>query len=127
MRLDLINYVARGSPPLHPEAIRGYRPIDEAASAAVRGPADLISRFHDVLDDGHTIKVVRALLIAQELARKYADRNWIAIKSDDEWTRVHLMLMDSAGGQDPRWIYNSGFEEAWESMPKAKAIVQSKW
>lgn len=117
MRLDVIQYIARGCPPLHPEILKIYVPKDKII---VFKPAELLPRFHALSDDGHIIKVVRALLIAQEISAKYAHSSWIQVKKDDEWFRMHCLLLDGVEGQDTTWVRSSGFPEAWENVPKAK-------
>lgn len=111
MRLDLVQYIARGVPTLHPDVLHTYRapPGDQ--------PGDLLPRFHVIEDDGHTIKVVRALLIAQEETRRYATRPWVRIREED-WVRVHYLLLRSVEGQTMRWVRSAGFDEAWVEVPK---------
>lgn len=115
--MDVVQYVARGSPPLRLDFIRSYTPRDKTL---VSKPRDLLSRFYPIPDDGHTIKLVRALILAQEVSEKYADRPWIRLRSEDEWLRVHYMLLDSTEKTHTQWVRSAGFEEAWNGIPKAK-------
>jgi hypothetical protein len=117
IRLDIVEYIARGCPPLRLDAIKSFVPEETSAAK----PADLLPRFHEIIDDGHTIKVVRALLIAQELSRKYAGRPWIRIADDDTWLKAHQILLQSTEGpQEPAlWVRSAGFDEAWEKVPKS--------
>lgn len=117
IRLDLIQYIARGSPPLQAAEIQNYTPREKNL---VSKPEDLLPRFHAIPDDGHTIKLVRALLIAQDMSKKYADRPWIRIKNDDMWLKMHYMILDGNEKIDPKWVRSAGFEEAWNEIPKAK-------
>lgn len=117
IRLDLIQYIARGSPPLRAEEVQSYAPKEKNL---VSKPEDLLPRFHAIPDDGHTIKLVRALLIAQDMSRKYSDRPWIRIKNDDMWLKMHYMILDGNEKIDPKWVRSAGFEEAWNEVPKAK-------
>ena len=117
IRLDLVQYIARGSPPLRPEEIQKYTPKEKDLA---KKPEDLLPRFHALPDDGHTVKLVRALLIAQNLSKKYVDRPWIRIKDDDMWLKMHYLILDGNEKIDPKWVRSAGFEEAWEGMPVAK-------
>ncbi|UKZ70101.1 uncharacterized protein TrAtP1_011101 [Trichoderma atroviride] len=121
IRLDLIQYIARGCPPLRLDAIKSFSPKRQASSSATK-PADLVPRFHEIIDDGHTIKVVRALLLAQELSQKYAGRPWIRIADDETWFKVHqILLQGTEGPQEPAlWVRSAGFEEAWKNVPKER-------
>ncbi|KAH7318698.1 HypA protein [Stachybotrys elegans] len=116
IRTDLLQYVARGCPPLQTERIRQYKPRDEKL---VSRPEELLPRFHAIPDDGHTIKVVRALLIAQQLSLRYIGRPWVQITDDDMWLKIHYILLDSVEGYEDRWVRSAGFEEAWEGIPTA--------
>lgn len=80
--------------------------------------ADLLPRFFTVEDDGHTIKLARAAVIAQAVMGKYADKEWARIKGDDAWLRLMYTVLDAT--VDPavvRWVRGTGFEEAWEGVP----------
>ena len=116
IRIDIIQYVARGCPPLQPDAIRNYTPKEKDL---VSKPEDLLPRFHRIAEDGHNIKLVRALLIAQQISQKYVDRPWIRM-DDDMWLRAHYVLLDGNEHIDPKWVRSAGFEEAWEEIPKAE-------
>ncbi|RFU72381.1 hypothetical protein TARUN_9877 [Trichoderma arundinaceum] len=118
IRLDIVQYIARGCPPLHVNAIMSFVP----KHSSVTKPEDLLPRFHEIIDDGHTIKVVRALFIAQELSRKYAGKPWIRIADDQTWLKMHQVLLQSTEGpQEPSmWVRSAGFEDAWKDVPKAE-------
>ncbi|KFA48125.1 hypothetical protein S40293_09287 [Stachybotrys chartarum IBT 40293] len=115
MRLDVLQYVARGCPPPRPDLVRAYEPRDGTPPAAE--PEDLLPRFHALPDDdGHAVKVARALLVAQRLSRDYAGRPWLRV-TGDMWVRMHHILWDSVDGQGSRWVRSAGFEEAWKDVP----------
>jgi hypothetical protein len=117
IRIDIIQYVGRGCPPLDTEAIRAYKPKDQHL---VSRPEDLLPRFYNIDDDGHTIKVVRGFLLAQQISREYAGRPWIRVVDDDMWLKMHYLLLDSVEGQNALWVRSAGFEEAWKDIPKAE-------
>lgn len=117
IRIDVVQYIARGCPPLQPQSIRAYTPKD---AELVSKPEELLPRMRMIIDDGHTIKLVRALLIAQEVSKKYADRPWLRIQDDEVWLKIHYLLLDGNEKIEPRWVRSAGFEEAWNEIPKAE-------
>jgi hypothetical protein len=54
--------------------------------------AEIISRLHDIDDDGHAIKLARAAVICQELSRKHEDREWIKLKGTSYGERCSICL-----------------------------------
>ncbi|KAF6808362.1 HypA protein [Colletotrichum sojae] len=117
IRLDLVQYAARGSPELRIDAVRSYRPKDQdQKKPLVSKPTDLLSRFHNIPDDGHTIKVVRALGICQELSDKYAGRPWVKIK-DEDWLKLHYSVLDGTEHVEEKWVRTTGLDEAWKTIP----------
>ncbi|KAF5018715.1 hypothetical protein F66182_9299 [Fusarium sp. NRRL 66182] len=122
IRMDLVQYMARGAPKLHGDLLRNYTPKD--GNDLVTKPEDLFPRIHNIVDDGHTVKLARALMLAQRVLKPYEDRGWIKIKGDDEWLRAVYVLADANEEADAQgetmWIRSAGFEEAWEEIPKAK-------
>ncbi|KAI8180500.1 hypothetical protein K4K51_002573 [Colletotrichum sp. SAR 10_75] len=118
IRMDLVQYVARGSPQIRADAISSYRPKDKDQNKQlVSKPTDLLPRFHHQSDDGHTIKVVRALGICQELSQKYSNKPWIRIKNDDEWLKLHYSVLDGTEHSGTKWVRSTGLDEAWKDVP----------
>ncbi|KAJ6438636.1 HypA protein [Purpureocillium lavendulum] len=125
LRVDAVEYIARGSPPLRltealaswPSSSSSRLKRDNGETLAAR---DLLPRFHAVVDDGHTIKAARALLLAQEVSRPYEGkgRPWMRIEGERAWATVMDMLLRSVEGDEYEWVRSAGFEEAWEGMPK---------
>ncbi|KAF4445168.1 hypothetical protein FACUT_137 [Fusarium acutatum] len=122
IRMDLLQYIARGSPALRGDLLRGYKPKD--GDNLVRKPEDLFPRIHKVVDDGHTVKLARALMLAQRVTKPYENKEWVKIKGDDEWLRAVYLLLDANEEADRQggtmWVRSSGFDEAWEEIPKSK-------
>lgn len=114
MRYDVVQYIARGVPPLSPSFIKKYVPEEKPVSK----PEDLIPRFHKIIDDGHLIKVVRSLLLAQDVSRKWKGREWVRLDGEEDWIKAHYMLLKGVEGQETLWVRSSGFEEAWEGVAK---------
>ncbi|KAJ0161972.1 Oxidoreductase AflY [Colletotrichum tanaceti] len=139
IRMDLVQYAARGCPEPRLDQIRSYRPRDrDQGKELVSKPSgdnpppgcarwptgtdtnwatDLLPRFHSIPDDGHTIKVARALGICHELSSKYGDKPWIKIKGDYDWLKLVYMLLDGTEHSGTRWVRSAGFEEAWKDIP----------
>lgn len=65
-------------------------------------------------DDGHAIKLARAAAICEEVSKKYEDRDWMTIKGDDMWMRVHSLIADSVEAPGTTWVRNAGLDEAWD-------------
>ncbi|KAK1237657.1 hypothetical protein MKX07_006785 [Trichoderma sp. CBMAI-0711] len=122
IRLDIVQYVARGCPPLRLDAVKSFTPKDAVSQSSVTKPEDLLPRFHKIMDDGHTIKVVRALFIARELSGRFKDRPWIRFADEETWLNVHRLLLESREGRFGAsiWVRSAGFDEAWEDVPKAE-------
>ncbi|KAF4959830.1 hypothetical protein FGADI_1333 [Fusarium gaditjirri] len=122
IRMDLLQYIARGSPALRGDLLRGYKPKD--GDNLVGKPEELFPRIHKVVDDGHTVKLARALMLAQRITKPYENKDWVKIKGDDEWLRAVYLLLDANEEADRQggtmWVRSSGFDEAWEEIPKAK-------
>ncbi|KAF4998487.1 hypothetical protein FGRMN_3106 [Fusarium graminum] len=122
IRLDLLQYIARGTPALRGDLLREYKPQD--GDNLVDKPEDLLPRIHEIMDDGHTVKLARALMLAQRVTKQYEDREWVRIKGDDEWLKAVYVLLDVNGEADRQgetlWVRSAGFEEAWKDIPKAK-------
>lgn len=97
------------------DAIKSYA-LPE--SDLVSTPQELLPRFHGIVDDGHLIKVVRSMLVAQEESRKWVGRPWIRFDDDETWLKAYYMLLRSVEGQETLWVRSAGFKEAWEDVPK---------
>ncbi|KAH7152447.1 hypothetical protein B0J13DRAFT_522738 [Dactylonectria estremocensis] len=115
IRMDLVQYIARGCPSLDPEAVFSYVPKD--AASLVTNPEDLLPRIHTIVDDGHTVKLSRALILAQRASEPYAGRPWIQIAGHDAWSRAHCLLLDCNEHWEVKWVRAAGFKEAWEEIP----------
>ena len=133
LRTGILTFLSRGSPRFDMAALRAYVPRDIRTGMAdkmVGGPEDLLPRLHAIPDDGHVIKVARALLLAQRASKPYLDRprqqrpSWIRFEDDETWLKAHYALLDSVEGADvesgkePRWVRSAGFDSAWDDVPK---------
>ncbi|KAH6648997.1 hypothetical protein BKA67DRAFT_661928 [Truncatella angustata] len=115
IRLDLLQYAARGSPDLDLAKIANYKP-----KAPNPGPpAELLPRMHAFVDDGHAIKLFRAVGVGKEVSRPYEGRDWMPIRGDS-WNQVAHMVVDSVEAPGPTWVRNAGFDEAWKEVHNRK-------
>lgn len=112
IRMDLVEYAARVCPPLSLDNISSYFPKDKNL-----GPAnEQLPRVYALNDDGHVIKLVRAVGLGQTVSEKYEDKDWIKIKGDS-WTKVSHLVIDSVESGGPRWVRGAGDPSAWEDVP----------
>ncbi|KAK3685847.1 hypothetical protein B0T22DRAFT_500606 [Podospora appendiculata] len=116
IRLDIREYAERGAPPLSLDKIATYEPKLAQSSET---PLEIISRLHTLDEDGHAIKLARAAAICHELSRQYDDRDWMVIRGDDLWMKVHHLIVDSAEAPGPDWVRGAGFDDAWKDVPDA--------
>jgi len=114
IRLDLIQYAARGCPPLSHGAIASYQPKPKDGITPASDPTAVVARLHDLPDDGHAIKLVRAAAVCRELTVPYRGRDWLQIKDDETWRTVLHMMVDSVEGPGQKWVRSAGMKEAWK-------------
>ncbi|KAJ5379482.1 hypothetical protein N7509_012601 [Penicillium cosmopolitanum] len=110
-RMDLVMYVSRGSPELRRNEVTQYPVTNDwptLFSRAVKHPGD----------DGHLVKLVRALAHGEEVCR-VADKDSQMPVSGDMWLRIGNMAIDSTVDgldQGAMWIRSTGFDEAWTNL-----------
>jgi Questin oxidase-like len=91
-RNDLVMYASRRSPPLLLEEVTGYVPKEpEASSSEFK---DVVKRLFDFEDDGHAIKLLRAVAYGEAVSGKYGSEDWCKIK-EFMWLKVQNMVVDS--------------------------------
>lgn len=104
-------YTSRGSPPLLLEEVATYVPkLLEAGDAEWPG---LFRRLFEFADDGHAIKLGRAVAYAEVANKGVEDEEWAKIKSF-MWEKVGNMVVDSVEDTGNTWARNVGWDEAWE-------------
>lgn len=116
-RSDLGLYASRGSPTLLLEEVSTYFPKHlEAGQAEWPG---LFKRMFAKDDDGHSVKLMRAVANAGEKGAKFEDGKGMRIKSF-MWEKIGNMVADSvqdAGTEESsNWVRNCGFAQAWENV-----------
>lgn len=115
IRMDLLQYVARGCPELSLKKLQAYR--SRKPEAGNQSLPDIIARLHNFPDDGHAIKLGRAAVVCRNLCKKYEESNTsdrLPIKGDDVWAKVCYLIVDSVEAPGPHWVRSTGFEEAWK-------------
>ncbi|RSL67410.1 hypothetical protein CEP51_012654 [Fusarium floridanum] len=113
IRLDLVQYAARGCPPVSLEGIASYVP-KQPSEESVR---EIGMRFYEFGDDGHAIKQARATAICHELIATYKDKPWEVLKDDSIWKKIQHMVVDAVEGPGVLYVRSTGFEEAWKDIP----------
>ncbi|KAI0169507.1 hypothetical protein GGR52DRAFT_550358 [Hypoxylon sp. FL1284] len=112
IRMDLVQYAARACPPLSIDSLAHYVPKDKNLGP----PNSQLPRLHALEDDGHAIKLFRAVGLGQTVCEKYNDRDWMLIKGD-LWPRISHLVIDSVESGGPRWVRGAGDPSAWADMP----------
>ncbi|KAJ5665229.1 uncharacterized protein N7477_007677 [Penicillium maclennaniae] len=109
-RLDLLLYVSRASPNLLPDEVIRYPMKND-------WPALFAHCVTHPGDDGHLVKMVRALANGEKVCRPYESQGpQVMPISGDMWLRIGNMAIDSTV-EDPMWVRSTGFDEAWEHLP----------
>jgi hypothetical protein len=109
--IDLAMYASRRSPALLLEEITTYVPAKlEAGEAEWKGIFQRLFEYHD---DGHAIKLGRAVANGEKVSKGYESEDWAKIKGF-MWEKVGNMAIDSVEDTGVRWARSVGFEEAWK-------------
>ncbi|KAI0006931.1 hypothetical protein F4779DRAFT_594277 [Xylariaceae sp. FL0662B] len=112
IRLDLLQYADSGCPPLAFDRIVKYVPKDNGS-----GPeSELLRRIHSIEDDGHAVKLFRAVGVGQKVCEKYEDKDWAKIKGD-LWTKAQHLVVESVESPGERWVHGAGVPAAWKDIP----------
>ncbi|KAF7872511.1 hypothetical protein EAF04_003432 [Stromatinia cepivora] len=112
-RIDLAMYASRRSPQLLLEEISGYVPKHlEAGDAEWSG---LFQRLFEFEDDGHAVKLGRAVAHAQVVNQGCEHEDWANIK-DFMWLKIGNMIVDSVEDTGATWARSVGFDEAWSDF-----------
>ena len=111
--VDLAIYASRRAPSLHLEEIATYIPKElEAGDAEWKG---IFQRLFDYEDDGHAIKLGRAVANGEQTCKKWEEEDWAKIKGF-MWEKIGNMVVDSVEGPGEAWIRGAGFKQAWEKF-----------
>ncbi|KAI0544065.1 HypA protein [Xylaria curta] len=119
IRFDIIEYTARAWVPVSIEKIASYVPKENTRKPA----AELLPRIKALRDDGHVSKLSRAVGLCEHASKKYENQDWLKIKGEDLWNKVHQLVIDSAEGKGPKWVQGfagNASAEAWNEVPDRK-------
>lgn len=118
-------YASRRSPPLLLEEVSTYVPAKlpaETETTDGRGTArdtewpGIFERLFDFGDDGHAVKLGRAVRNGEAVSEGFEGEEWCRIKGF-MWEKVGNMVVDSVEGGGDTWARSVGFEEAVSSIP----------
>lgn len=112
-RLDLVMYVSRGTPPLLKEEIEAY--TAETDKDVTWG--QLGERLYKITnDDGHAIKLLRALGTAEQVCKGLEGGK----VQKEQWLGIGRMVVDSVeavqGSDQSPWARSVGFDKAWDDV-----------
>jgi len=79
------------------------------------------------MDDGHTIKLVRAVTLCQQVCQKFKDKPWALFKDKEAWLKAMYVILDSVEDQEEGslWVRSAGFDEAWKVRARELSLVAS--
>ncbi|PQE28606.1 hypothetical protein CJF32_00005695 [Rutstroemia sp. NJR-2017a WRK4] len=110
-RLDLAMYASRRAPKLLLEEVATYVPkYLEAGDAEWKG---IFERLWNFEDDGHAVKLGRAVAHAEVVSEGFEKEEWARIKGF-MWLKIGNMVVDSVEDTGDNWARSVGFSEAWE-------------
>ena len=109
--VDLAMYASRRSPPLLLHEISNYVPKKlEKGDSEWPG---LFERLFDFKDDGHAIKLGRAVRNGELVSNDWDGKvEWERVKGF-MWEKIGNMIVDSVEDTGKTWARSVGFEEAW--------------
>ncbi len=109
--IDLAMYASRRSPALLLEEISLYSPARlEAGDAEWKG---IFTRLFNFQDDGHAVKLGRAVRNGELQSKGYEDEDWAKVKGF-MWEKIGNMVIDSVEDTGVHWARSVGFDEAWK-------------
>ncbi|UPK92117.1 hypothetical protein LCI18_003052 [Fusarium solani-melongenae] len=117
IRMDLIQYTARGAPEYSVQQISNYAPKTECGNTV----REIGGSLHSLGDDGHAIKQARAIAVCHELMRLYTDNPWAVLKGDAIWKQIQHMVVDAVESPGRMYVRGAGHEEAWKDVPLQSA------
>lgn len=122
--LDLAMYPSRASPALLLEEISGYVPAKLPAETGVTDGngtvkdtewPGIFERLFEFADDGHAVKLGRAVANGERVSKGYESEEWCKIKGF-MWEKIGNMVIDSVEDSGATWGRSVGFKEAWEGF-----------
>lgn len=116
-RLDLAWYAVSGSAELYADAVEQYH---NGPSSSL-GWKELYAAVNKEHDDGHVVKLVRALKNGEEAAKPFEEGDfgeYFPVKGDT-WLKIARMTLDTTKGwpTDLKWVNFTGFDMGWKIRP----------
>lgn len=113
-RIDLINYASRLAPELHEDEIINYKPKDPNRTTW----ESLFQKAHTMDDDGHIVKLLRALASGAKLSAPYEVDEECASRfplKGDNWIQIGNMAVDTTVSDiyPQRFIRGAGNPDKW--------------
>ncbi|CAF9922935.1 MAG: hypothetical protein HETSPECPRED_005195 [Heterodermia speciosa] len=110
-RNDLALYASRRSPKPLLDEIQNYKPVKPQQSSWDA----VIERMISHEDDGHGIKLVRAIRHGQEICKPYDGKPSFRVRNG-MWDKLGNIAIDSVENSGDTWVRSAGFDEAWENF-----------
>ncbi len=118
VRMDLVIYVHRGCPELRLAEIQNYIPRQPDSMNWEK----IIDRSKKIPDDGHVVKMIRALNqghdLSQPLEAMEDDSITLPIRNE-MWLKVANMVLDSTqdGVRVPdKWLFGPRYDQCWQGV-----------
>ncbi|KAL9076474.1 MAG: hypothetical protein Q9157_003632 [Trypethelium eluteriae] len=116
-RLDLAWYVVSGCAELHPDAVDDYH---DDYSAGM-GWKEIYAASNKEHDDGHVVKLIRALKNGQEAVAPFEKGEYsesFPVKGES-WLKIARMTLDTTKDWTPdlKWVNFTGFDMGWKIRP----------
>lgn len=115
-RLDLAWYVVSGSAELYEDAVTGYHD-DFSAEMGWKELYAVVNKEHD---DGHVVKMIRALKNGQEASRSFEGGYPDAFPvKGNMWLKIARMALDTTKDwpTDQKFVNFTGFDMGWKIRP----------
>jgi hypothetical protein len=116
-RVDLLWYAGSGAVDLNHSAIANYTAHPSAGS-------DWDALYNAAMkehDDGHLVKLVRALKHGQDISQPFenSDEGEAFPVKGNEWLKIAQLGYSSTARRpiEQKWVWGAGFDECWELVP----------
>jgi len=119
--IDLTMYASRSAPELHLNEITDYVPASQSPNqTSWDGVFQRLYQYSlDGKDDGHAVKLGRAVKNAEQVSRGFEAREGFRVEGG-MWGKIANMVIDSVEDSGETWIRGAGFDEAWENFGERK-------
>jgi hypothetical protein len=115
-------YPSRASPELLINEVTNYEPKRPSPPGVDTWPA-IFERVVSFEDDGHAVKLIRALAHGKRVCKKWEVNDAFKIKGN-MWDQIGHMVIDSVEAGKPTWVRSTGFNEAWVQIPDRQVVYK---